>query len=174
MIFAIDFDGTIVKHEYPKIGDLRPRAKSVINKLYDKGHYIIIWTCRNDPELTEAINYLKMIRIKYHKVNENAPLKLVGFKTAPKIFANVYIDDLNLGGFPGWDYVRKLYLKEGCMGKIKKKLAFKTQKERFEELQKVGLGLLIENEKLEVENARLKGIIESLKKGIRDNSSHKD
>lgn len=110
MIFAIDFDGTIVEHKYPKIGDLLPGARRIINALYNKGHYIIIWTCRLEPELTEMINFLKTMRIKYHKVNENAPLKLLGYKPDPKVFANVYIDDLNLGGFPGWNHVQKLYL----------------------------------------------------------------
>lgn len=48
MIFAIDFDGTIVEHKYPEIGALKPSAKQVINELYGKGHYIIIWRSRND------------------------------------------------------------------------------------------------------------------------------
>ena len=45
MIIAIDFDGTIVENKYPKIGTLRKGAKAVINRLYDSGHFIIIYTC---------------------------------------------------------------------------------------------------------------------------------
>jgi len=27
---------------------------------------------------------------------------MIGFKPAPKIYADIYIDDRNLSGFPGW------------------------------------------------------------------------
>ena len=37
MIIAIDFDGTIVENDYPRIGKLKANAKITINKLYDSG-----------------------------------------------------------------------------------------------------------------------------------------
>ena len=37
MIIAIDFDGTIVEHEFPKIGPLKKGAKETINKWYEEG-----------------------------------------------------------------------------------------------------------------------------------------
>lgn len=104
-ILAIDFDGTIVEHAYPQIGKLMPFAKSAINLLYELNNYIIISTCRGGQELNCARFHLDLMGIKYHKINENAPFEMIGFQPFPKVFANVYIDDLNFGGFPGWQKV---------------------------------------------------------------------
>ena len=104
-ILSIDFDGTIVKHKFPQIGALLPGAKETITKLWDEGYYIIIWTCRGGQNLVDAIEFLKDMEIPYDKINENAPFEMIYFKPFPKIYADVYIDDRNLGGFPGWDKV---------------------------------------------------------------------
>ena len=105
-IIAVDFDGVVVHHQYPNIGALLPGAKKYINKLYDD-YYIIIWTCRGEKGLIAAIEFLKEKGISYHKINENAPFEMIGFKPSPKIYADVYIDDRNLGGFPGWEAAYK-------------------------------------------------------------------
>ena len=43
LIISCDFDQTIAKvPHFPRIDGLRKGAKKYINKLYDKGHYIII------------------------------------------------------------------------------------------------------------------------------------
>lgn len=111
-IIAIDFDGTIVEQAFPEIGKLLPYAKEVLYNLYYQGYYIIIWTCRGGQELIDAKDFLDKKGIMYHKLNENAPFERVGFMPHPKIFADVYIDDRNLGGFPGWEYVEEM-LSEG-------------------------------------------------------------
>jgi hypothetical protein len=101
MIIAIDFDGTIVEHEYPEIGPLKPYAKEVINRICDLGHYVIIWTCRGwDGTLQQAIEFLNRNGIKFHKANQNADN--IDFNAFPKIYADIYIDDRNLGGIPSW------------------------------------------------------------------------
>ena len=105
IIVAIDFDGTIVEHKYPKIGDFIKDAKKYINKLYDEGYYIIIWTCRAGHQLIDMINFLDESGVKYHKINENADFDIIGFKPAPKIFAHYYVDDANLSGLPSWEKV---------------------------------------------------------------------
>jgi hypothetical protein len=46
VILAVDFDGTIVKDEYPGIGKALPGAIQAINELYDDGYCIIINSCR--------------------------------------------------------------------------------------------------------------------------------
>ena len=107
-ILAIDFDGTIVTHEFPKIGTPIPHAKEVINRLFDEQYYIIIWSCRGSFNLIEAYIYLKENGIKFHKFNENAPIDLTGFHPHPKIYANIYIDDANLGGLPEWREIYKI------------------------------------------------------------------
>ena len=97
-IIGIDFDGTICEHEFPKIGKLKEDAKKVIQKLKDKGHDIIIWTCRDDEHdekyLTKAIEWLKEKDIPYDYINENKPG--LGFDPKPKIYYDVLLDDRNL------------------------------------------------------------------------------
>ncbi len=92
MIIAIDFDGTIVEHDYPRIGTLKDGAKEVINKWYDAGHKIIIWTCRGDKEEEEAKQFLKENGINFHTFNENVETS-DDFDPTPKVFAHLYIDD---------------------------------------------------------------------------------
>lgn len=108
MIIAIDFDGTIVQDSYPSIGMVNPSAKRVINRLFSEGHYIIIWTCRTGDHLTQAVNFLLSEGIRFSRINENEPVNLKLYKEpSRKVYADVYIDDKNLGGFPGWVDVEK-------------------------------------------------------------------
>ena len=46
MIIAIDFDGTIVEHAYPKIGKPIPFAIETLKMLQNDGHQLILWTVR--------------------------------------------------------------------------------------------------------------------------------
>ena len=71
MIIAIDFDGTIAGDgtEYPEIGEMKPNAKSVINRLYDEGHEILINTCRVGEAEAMVYRWLKEKGIKYHYIN---------------------------------------------------------------------------------------------------------
>lgn len=95
LIFAIDFDGSIVEHQYPEIGELKEDAKEVINDLYKKDHKIIIWTCRYlQKDLSLMVKFLNENNINFHQVNCNIPE--LSFKPYPKIYANIYIDDRNL------------------------------------------------------------------------------
>jgi hydroxymethylpyrimidine pyrophosphatase-like HAD family hydrolase len=47
MIIAIDFDGTCVTHEYPKVGR-EIGASKVLKELVDSGHQLILFTMRSD------------------------------------------------------------------------------------------------------------------------------
>ena len=103
MIIAIDFDGTISRGKYPAIDGLQPYAVDTINALFDGGHYIIINTCRSHDQLLDAINFMLHYGIRFHRVNDNEPESIKLYKNnSRKIYAHVYIDDKNLGGFPGW------------------------------------------------------------------------
>jgi hypothetical protein len=107
-IIAIDFDDTIVKDVFPMIGELRKDAKKIINKLYDEGYYIIIWTCRAGFNLVDMINFLNNNDIKYHKINENIDYEILGFKPSPKIFYSWIVDDKCIGGLPKWNEIYKI------------------------------------------------------------------
>ncbi len=114
MIIAVDFDGTIVEHQYPKIGPEIPGASETIMDLWIAEHQIIIWTCRTltKPEagLFEMIEWLEEHEVPYNAINCN--MFGAEFYSMPKIYADVYIDDKNFGGFPGWDAVRKQLLEK--------------------------------------------------------------
>lgn len=43
MIIAVDFDGTIVEHEYPKIGKEKIFATETLRQLINDGHRLILW-----------------------------------------------------------------------------------------------------------------------------------
>jgi conserved hypothetical protein len=46
MIIAVDFDGTCVTHEFPRVGE-EIGAAEVLKELTDKGHKIILFTMRS-------------------------------------------------------------------------------------------------------------------------------
>lgn len=103
MIIAIDFDGTISRGKYPAIDGLQPYAAEVINRLYQQGHYLIINTCRSGEQCLEAVNFMLQAGIPFHRVNDNHPEQTALYNNnSRKIYAHLYIDDKNLGGFPGW------------------------------------------------------------------------
>lgn len=94
MIIAVDFDGTCVTHEYPKVGkDIG--AVPVLKKLTDSGHKIILNTMRSGKELAVAIKWFIDNDIPLFGANENPTQK--SWTTSPKVHANLYIDDMALG-----------------------------------------------------------------------------
>lgn len=106
MIIAIDFDGTVHWGEYPQIGIVVKGAVENIMKLRQDGHYIIIWTCRQGDLLTEAVNWLLEKGIPFNRINDNHPenkLKYGG--DTRKIYADLYVDDRQIGGLPEWSKI---------------------------------------------------------------------
>lgn len=91
---AVDFDGTCVTHEYPKVGkDIG--AVPVLKKLTDSGHKIILNTMRSGDKLKEAMQWFADNNIPLYGANENPTQK--SWTDSPKVFANLYIDDAALG-----------------------------------------------------------------------------
>lgn len=109
-IIAIDFDSTIVNiDKFPHIHSLRKGAKTYINKLYNAGYYIIIWTCRTDAatcyDMSDAVKYLNDNGIKFHLINDNHyALKNHFRNNSRKVSADIYVDDKGLWpfGIPNW------------------------------------------------------------------------
>lgn len=73
MIIAVDFDGTIVRSNYPVILGEQPYAGEALRKLHAQGHYIIIWTCRCGDQLLKAINWLLEHQIPFDRINDHNP-----------------------------------------------------------------------------------------------------
>ncbi|MGM0505237.1 MAG: BT0820 family HAD-type phosphatase [Bacteroidota bacterium] len=105
MKIAVDFDGTIVDHEYPEIGKPKLFAFETLKALQDKGVSLILWTFRAGKELEEAVEFCKKNGVEFYAVNKNYPEEIFDDSISRKINADIYIDDRNLGGFPGWSAV---------------------------------------------------------------------
>jgi hypothetical protein len=94
MIFAIDFDGTCVKHRFPEVGEDCPYAIEVLNSLVENGHKLVLNTMRDGDYLEAAVEWFKQREIPLYGVNRNPEQS---WTTSPKILADVYIDDAALG-----------------------------------------------------------------------------
>lgn len=93
MIIAVDFDGTIIKAGcFPNLGPALPHAFEVLKKLQEKGHQLILWTCRDGKYLETAVNFCKENGLVFDAVNENID-KVYYSGASRKIVANIYIDD---------------------------------------------------------------------------------
>jgi hypothetical protein len=102
---AVDFDGTIVEHEYPAIGKEKLFAFQTLKELEKLGVRLILWTFRTGKELDEAVEYCRKNGIEFYAVNKNYPEEIFDETVSRKIDADIYIDDKNIGGFPGWSGV---------------------------------------------------------------------
>ena len=105
MIIAVDFDGTIVEHEYPKIGKPIPFAFDVLKKLQQEEHHtLILWTVREGRLLEEAVNYCSKNGVEFYAANKNYHEEEVG-DNPRKLMADIFIDDKNIGGLPDWGII---------------------------------------------------------------------
>ena len=57
MIIAVDFDGTIVEHRYPRIGEEIPFAIDTLKLLQQEKHRLILWSVREGTLLEEAVEW---------------------------------------------------------------------------------------------------------------------
>ena len=124
MYIAIDFDGTCVTHDYPRIGkDIN--AVNVLKKLVANGHKLILNTMRSGKELKEAITWFKKNDIELYAANKNPTQKR--WTNSPKVYAHLYIDDAALGcplkmdlsisdrPFVDWEAVSRLLKDNGIL-----------------------------------------------------------
>lgn len=108
MIIAVDFDGTIVEHKYPAIGKTKLFAFETLKALQNQKHTLILWTFRHGKELDEAVEFCKKNGIEFYAVNKSYPEEELDGMASRKINADVFIDDRNMGGFPGWSKIWEL------------------------------------------------------------------
>ncbi|GAB6121592.1 BT0820 family HAD-type phosphatase [Dysgonomonas termitidis] len=104
MVIAVDFDGTIVEHEYPKIGKAIPFAIETLLQLQKEGHILLMWTVRDGDMLQEAVSYCEKKGLKFYAANKNHPDEDVT-TSSRKLNADMFIDDRNLGGLPDWGVI---------------------------------------------------------------------
>jgi hydroxymethylpyrimidine pyrophosphatase-like HAD family hydrolase len=106
---AIDFDGTIVEDKYPAIGKPMLFAFETLKRLEKDGHRLILWTYRSGKSLKEAVEFCEKNDITFYAVNRSYQEEVFDEKVASrKINADLFVDDRNLGGFPGWGEVYQM------------------------------------------------------------------
>lgn len=96
---VLDFDGTVVKHRYPAVGE-DIGAAPVLHKLVKNGHKILLNTMRSRNSdgvdtLQPAIDWFASRGIPLYGINENPTQK--EWTSSPKVYGNIYIDDGALG-----------------------------------------------------------------------------
>lgn len=96
-VVAVDFDGTIVQHKYPLIGEPVAYALDTLRWFMAHDIKIILYTMRSGPSLDEAVAYLEANDIELYGVNENPEQKT--WTASPKVYANYYIDDAAVGSY---------------------------------------------------------------------------
>ncbi len=95
MEICIDFDGTCVAHEYPRIGkDIG--AVTVLQALTKfLGAKLILFTMRSGKELDEAVEWFKDHDIELYGIQTNPTQSR--WTDSPKAYGQLYIDDAALG-----------------------------------------------------------------------------
>ena len=140
MTINIDFDGTCVTHDFPRVGK-EIGAVPILKRLVENGHQLILFTMRSDRKdkketsdptiqdvtgefLTDAVNWFKKNDIPLYGIQTNPTQHT--WTTSPKSYAELMIDDSALGcplrydlqvserHFVDWETV-ELYLENmGC------------------------------------------------------------
>jgi hypothetical protein len=105
MRIAVDFDGTIVEHAYPKIGRPIEGAIESLLQLQSEGHQLILWTYRTGELLNDAVEYCRKNGIEFYAVNSDEPNEIWHPESNRLIRADVFIDDRNIGGLLPWSEV---------------------------------------------------------------------
>lgn len=96
---VVDFDGTVVTHEYPMMGkDIG--SVPVLKELVAKGHQLILFTMRSDmgvksgkfkSGLTDAVNWYKENDIPLFGIQTNPTQH--EWTDSPKAYGQLIIDD---------------------------------------------------------------------------------
>lgn len=124
MIIAIDFDGTVVTHNYPQVGtDIG--AVPVLKELVTAGHKLVLNTMRSQESLSQAITWFYKHSIPLYGINQNPTQR--SWTTSPKVYAELYIDDAALGAplidpvesgvrpYVDWKKVREMLVEKGIL-----------------------------------------------------------
>lgn len=110
MTIAVDFDGTIVEHRYPEIGEEIPFAVETLRMLIQDRHKLILWSVREGELLDEAVEWCRKRGIEFYAVNRDYPEETLDNNDhfSRKLKVDVFIDDRNLGGLPDWGTIYRM------------------------------------------------------------------
>ena len=110
MVIAVDFDGTIVEHKYPAIGEETPFATDTLKMLIKDRHKLILWSVREGKLLEEAVEWCRKRGVEFYAVNRDYPEETMQNNNhfSRKLKADYFIDDRNIGGLPDWGQIYQM------------------------------------------------------------------
>ena len=111
MTIAVDFDGTIVEHRYPEIGEERPFATDTLKMLIKDRHKLILWTVREGKLLDDAVEWCRQRGVEFYAINREYPEETIHNNQhfSRKLAAvDMWIDDRNVGGLPDWGTIYRM------------------------------------------------------------------
>ena len=110
MTIAVDFDGTIVTHEYPRIGKEIPFATDTLRQLIKDGHRLVLWTVREGDLLQEAVGWCRERGVEFYAINRDYPEEEPHNNNnfSRKLKVDLWIDDRNVGGLPDWGTIYRM------------------------------------------------------------------
>jgi len=122
-VIAVDFDGTLVTHAYPDVGD-DAGAAPVLKELTNNGCRLILLTMRTGELLEPALRWFRERGIPLFAVNENPEQNK--WSASRKVYADLYIDDSSLGcplkfvdgerrPVADWEGIRRQLVREGFL-----------------------------------------------------------
>lgn len=109
MTIAVDFDGTIVRHKYPEIGEEIPFAVRTLKMLIAEHHKVVLWTVREGELLDEAVEWCRTRGLEFYALNKDYPEEnSENEHYTRKSKADIFIDDRNVGGLPDWGTIYRM------------------------------------------------------------------
>ena len=95
MTIAVDFDGTLADTDATKIYSPNTKLINYLIARRNNGDKVVLWTCREDSRLDQAVEWCKQQGLEFDAVNDNLPgLKLFGLNPR-KVAADLYIEDMS-------------------------------------------------------------------------------
>lgn len=136
MTIAIDFDGTIVEHKYPEIGEEIPFATDTLKMLTQAHHKLILWSVREGQLLEDAVNWCRARGVEFYAVNRDYPEERIDNNNhfSRKIKADIFIDDRNIGGLLDWGMIYRMITEHKTVQNLLQEAYLKT--EQVEKLPK--------------------------------------
>ena len=129
MTIAVDFDGTIVEHRYPRIGEEIPFAVETLKLLQQEKHRLILWSVREGELLEEAVEWCRARGLEFYAVNKDYPEEEMTDKDySRKLKVDLFIDDRNLGGLPDWGIIYQIIKEKKTFAEIYKQEPKKKRK----------------------------------------------
>lgn len=94
-VIAVDYDGCLAKNgAWPEAGELDMHIVAELLKAREEGATLILWTCRTEYALEQAVKSCRDVGLEFDAVNDYPPLQASMFETlARKVWATEYWDD---------------------------------------------------------------------------------